>query len=286
MSELTPELGPVTEAVVTDSVRITRPDRDEVRRITVRIDDPAFRYAAGQTIGVVVPGPHPLGNPYHTRRYSIASGRRGDGDGAAELELLVRRCFYVDDVSGESYPGIASNYLCDALPGQVLTITGPYRSPFRVPADDRSNLLMIGTGTGVAPFRGLIQAIYREHGEWRGLVRLYYGARNGMDLLYENDEQDDLVNYYDKASFEAFRHILTRPLASEADMLEATIADHAREVWGLMQAPATYVYLAGLGKVAERFDKVMEGVAPSPVAWREARERLREQGRWSELVYN
>ena len=286
MNESIHELGPVSEAVVTESVRITPPERDEVRRIRLRIDDPAFRFSVGQSIGVMVPGPHPMGNQFHMRRYSIASGHTDQSSDAIELELLVRRCFYVDEISGEQYPGIASHYLCDADPGQRITITGPYRSPFRMPADENANLLMIGTGTGVAPFRAFVQELYRDKGAWKGQVRLYYGARNGMDLLYGNDAEGDLANYYDDASFKAFGAMISRPRASDSDMLKAAVEGQAAEVWELMQDPSTHVYLSGLGKVAKAFDKVMEKVAGGAGVWTEFKEKLRSQGRWSELVYS
>ena len=286
MNESNPELGPVSEAVVTENVRITPPERDEVRRIRLRIDDPAFRFSVGQSIGVMVPGPHPMGNQFHMRRYSIASGHGDQSRDAIELELLVRRCFYLDEISGEQYPGIASHYLCDAEAGQRITITGPYRSPFRIPADENANLLMIGTGTGVAPFRAFVQELYREKGSWKGQVRLYYGARNGMDLLYGNDAEGDLTNYYDDASFKAFGAMISRPRATDSDMLKAAVEGHAAEVWELMQDPSTHVYLSGLGKVAKAFDKVMEKVAGGAGVWTEFREKLRSQGRWSELIYS
>lgn len=286
MIESTQELGPVSEARISDSVRITAPGLDEVRRITLRIDDPAFRFSPGQSIAVVVPGPHPLGNPYHTRRYSIASGHPLDAGDAIEIDLLVRRCFYIDEVSGERYPGIASNFLCDAGIGRRITITGPYRSPFRIPDDDRANLLMVGAGTGVAPFRAFAQEIHRRKGSWRGQVRLYYGARNGMDLLYLNDPEADLTNYYDDPSFQAFRVLLSRPLSTEADSLAAVIREHAGDVWELVQQPNTHVFLAGLGKAAEAFDGVMTQAAASATAWHKTKEWMRSEGRWSELVYN
>lgn len=285
MTEQHNELGPVAAAVVTDSVRISREDLDEVRRIRLRIEDPSFRVGVGQTVGVVVPGPHPFGNAYHMRRYSIA-GEGVDSTGDTEIELLVRRCFAIDEVSGEAYPGIASHYLCDATVGQAVTLTGPYRSPFRMPRNETANILMIGTGTGVAPFRSLVQSIYRQRGGWSGEVRLYYGARSGMDLLYRNQEHDDLAQYYDETTFRAFRGITTRPLASEADALAAATEAHADAIWQLIRMPDTYVYLAGLGAIAERFDQVMSGVAGSADAWALTRQRLRDEGRWSELIYH
>jgi ferredoxin--NADP+ reductase len=286
MSQMENELGPVCEAVVQESTRITPANRDEVRRIRLQVEDPAFRFVEGQTIGVVVPGPHDFGNKYHMRRYSIASTRIAPiGDGL-EFELLVRRCFYLDEVSGERYPGIASNYLCDAKPGARITISGPYRSPFRIPQDPRSNLLMIGTGTGVAPFRAFIQHIYRHQPDWQGKVRLFYGARSGMDLFYQNDEQDDLANYYDQKSFQAFKGIISRPLAPEEHALRDPLEAHAAEAWELMQDPNTHVYLAGLGKVVETLDAVMARAAGSEQRWRQTRDALREEGRWFELIYN
>ena len=286
MNETSQDLGPVSEAQIIESVRITPTDRDEVRRIRLRIDDPAFRFSVGQSIGVVVPGPHPFGNQFHMRRYSIASGHADRSSAEVEVELLVRRCFYIDEISGERYPGIASHYLCDAEAGRRITITGPYRSPFKIPTDDSSNLLMIGTGTGIAPFRSFVQEIYREKGAWKGRVRLFYGARSGMDLLYGNDKDGDLTNYYDQASFKAFGAMISRPLASDSDTLEAAMKDHAAEAWELMQDPATHVYLAGLGKIANTFDRIMEKEAGGADCWAEAKEKLRQQGRWSELIYN
>jgi ferredoxin--NADP+ reductase len=65
-----------------------------------------------------------------------------------------------------------------------------------VPEDDTANLLMIGTGTGIAPFRAFIKRIFDQRGGWKGQVRLFYGARSGMELLYMNLVRNDLEHYY------------------------------------------------------------------------------------------
>jgi ferredoxin--NADP+ reductase len=285
-TEHEPDIGNRCKAVIVESKRMTPAGTDEVRHIVVRIDDPSFRYMEGQSIGVLIPGPHPFGNKYHHRRYSIASARREGVDQGLELDLLVRRCFYLDEVSGEQYPGIASHFLCDARPGDSITITGPYRSPFVIPSDVNSNLLMIGTGTGIAPFRAIIQHIYRQHGDWKGKVRLFYGARTGMDLLYMNDVDDDLANYYDRDTFEAFQAVSRRPLSNADEALEQSLEDNAAEAWSLISDPATYVLLAGLGKVAEKLDKVMAKAAGSDELWQQSRQRMIDEGRWSEQIYN
>ncbi|WP_296806183.1 oxidoreductase [Thiocapsa sp.] len=286
MSEAPADLGPTTQAFIKDSRRITPEKSEEVRHITLQVVDPAFQFVEGQSIGVVVPGPHPFGNPHHVRRYSIANARSIPVDTGVELDLLVRRCFYVDEVSGERYPGIASNYLCDGKPGASLTISGPYLSPFKMPLDNRANLLMIGTGTGIAPFRAFSQLIYERRGDWKGQVRLYYGGRTGLDLMYTNDETTDLANYYDEKTFKAFRALGTRPLMSSSQALERGLSDNADDALHLINEPNTHVFLSGLGKIAAVFDKVMAERVGSSEAWSAIKEKMIDEGRWSELIYD
>jgi ferredoxin--NADP+ reductase len=282
-TEFQPGTTETTEAVVLSSRRVTPESTDEVRLIVLRINEPSFYFLEGQNIGVRVPGPHDFGNKFHHRYYTIANARTVD-DGV-ELELLVRRCFYIDEVSGEQYPGVASNYLCDAGEGDRITLTGPYRSPFRIPADPASNLLMLGTGTGIAPFRAFLRRIYEEQKGWKGKVRLYYGARTGTDLLYMNDLNNDLANYYDEKTFQAIQALRSNILADEADALGKGVEENAGEIWKLLQQPDTHVYLAGMKKIVDALDRIMGQAAGSDDQWRQAKQRLIEERRWSELTY-
>jgi ferredoxin--NADP+ reductase len=286
MSDLPAEIGPTTEAIIEETRRITPETSDEVRHLVIRVLDPAFQFVEGQSIGVVVPGPHPFGNPYHLRRYSIANARNLPDQEEVVIDLLVRRCFYLDEVSGERYPGIASNYLCDARPGQTITISGPYLSPFKIPRDNTANLLMIGTGTGIAPFRAFAQSIYERRGGWKGQVRLYYGGRTGLDLMYANDEESDLTNYYDDKTFKAFKAMGSRPMMTSSQALEQGLKANAADACNLIAEPNTYVFVSGLGKIAMVLDKVMAEQAGSMEAWRARKQELIDAGRWSELIYN
>ncbi|GAB0149892.1 oxidoreductase [Marichromatium gracile] len=286
MSESQAAGGPQTEALIKASRRITPEDTEEVRHLTLEVLDPAFQFVEGQSIGVLVPGPHPFGNAVHLRRYSIANARPMPLDEGVVIELLVRRCFYLDEVSGERYPGIASNYLCDAQPGDKITITGPYASAFRMPLDNRANLLMIGTGTGIAPFRAFAQHIYERRGDWNGQVRLFYGGRTGLDLMYANDETSDLANYYDEKTFKAFRALGTRPLMRSSEALAQGLEAHAEETLRLMREPNTQVFISGLRKTAEAFNRVMAEQAGGEEAWETLKQSLIDDQRWSELFYD
>ncbi|MBX9604271.1 MAG: hypothetical protein K2X35_24925 [Bryobacteraceae bacterium] len=273
------------QASVLSTERLTPPDYDvEVRHIVLRIPAGDFDFVEGQSIGVLVPGPHEFGNPHHLRLYSIASSRREDA-GSGSIAICVRRCFYLDEISGERYPGVASNFLCDARPGDPVLLTGPYGAHFSLPADANANLLMIGAGTGIAPFRAFVRHIYEERGGWKGDVRLYYGARRGTELLYRNDKVQDLGLFYDDRTFRAFEAVSARPALDPQPALDKLLLDHQEEVWKLINAPNTYLYLAGLAESAARFEKAMAHLAGSAGQWESLRKKLAGEHRYAELLY-
>ena len=272
-------------AEIVRSERITDPSTTEVRHIILRVPDPTFQFLEGQSIAVLVPGPHPFGNAVHTRLYSIASSREGEDRNMAEFSLCVRRCTYIDSISGERFPGIASNYLCDRQPGDRIEIAGPYGRQFIPPRDPSCNLLMIGIGTGIAPFRAFIKHIYEERGGWEGKVRLFYGAQTGMDLLYMNDRNADISNYYDKETFKAFEAVSPRPHFEEPADVGGSLASNAEEVWSMLQDPKTHAYLAGLSSLEDELEQALSKIAGNREQWEATKLRMMEEGRWSTLFY-
>lgn len=274
------------KARVKSNERLTPVDTDEVRHLVLYIPDATFNYVEGQSVGVLAPPTGAFGNQHHLRLYSIANARTGEEGDLSEIALCVRRCFYIDEVSGEKHPGVASNYLCDRKPGDEILISGPYGRQFQAPKDNTCNLLMIGVGTGIAPFRAFMKHIYEERKEWKGKVRLFYGARTGMDLLYMNDLKNDVDLYYDQKTFKAFESLSPRPHLDDPPELENTVLDHALEVWGMVQDPKTYVYVSGLSTLEASLDRIMTALAGSKEAWLKKKEELIDQRRWSTLFYD
>jgi ferredoxin--NADP+ reductase len=274
------------EAQVLGSKRISPDDTDEVRVIDLRISDPAFRYQEGQTIGVLIDANSPFGKYQHHRHYSIANARNPNADEDQDIQIIVRRCFYLDEVSGEEYPGVASNFLCDAQPGDSISLTGPYKNVFKMPKDPSSNLLMIGTGTGIAPFRAFVQSIYANQKGWQGQVRLFYGDRNGLDLRYLNQVDQDLANYYVEDSFKAFQAVGNGYIADETDALSQTLKTNLDEAWELLSQPNTHVFLAGTHKANKALQKTLAERAGSEDNWMRMKQQMQDEGRWSELLYN
>jgi ferredoxin--NADP+ reductase len=273
-------------ATVLSTEPITEQGADvEVRELVMEVADHEFDFELGQSIGVLVPGPKEFGGSIHHRLYTVADVPKAKGEGNPEITIVVRRCSYIDDYSGEEYVGINSNFLCDRKVGDTVTITGPFGMPFKVPGDRNANLLLIGLGTGIAPFRALVKHIYRNIGDWQGKVRLLYGAQSGLELLYMNKQRDDFSNYYDEDTFEAFKALSPRPNWADPIAWDYAIEDRADEIWEMLNDEHTYVYIAGQKRIRDALDRIFSGMSGSKEGWENRKQELIEEERWVELLY-
>lgn len=271
--------------IVRQSDRITPSDQDEVRQITLQIDQWSRIFEDGRNIGVFAKGPEHFGSPLLFRLYSIAGVSGIDKGQTALVDICVKRCFYFHEFSDEKLPGIVSNYLCDLKPGDSVELSGPFGWAFEPPKDNTADLVMIGQGTGIAPFRGFIKRLQQVFGEWKGKVLLFHGARTGMELLYMNDEQQDLADYFDKETYEAIKVISPRPHFDEPIAFESALVEKKQELWELLQSPNTYVYLAGSREMEQQITTAFETIAGSEQKWGECKADLIAAGHWDEVFY-
>ncbi|KPK16763.1 MAG: hypothetical protein AMJ62_03910 [Myxococcales bacterium SG8_38] len=274
------------QATVVASERITPEASDiEVRELTLEIEKPGFELELGQNVGVLAPGAKEFGQEHHFRLYSVADLPDREAAGLPRIKIVVRRTSYVDKYSGEEYPGVASNYLCDLAPGDSITMSGPYGLAFDVPEEMDANLILIGTGTGIAPFRAFVKHLYKNVPDWKGTITLFYGARSGLELLYMNDERDDFAQYYDKETFQAFKALSPRPAWAAPIDWEGALSQRGKELWKLLEQPNTYVYVAGLEKMRDELDQAFSEIAGSEDKWARRKAELTAGGRWVELLY-
>lgn len=272
------------KAKIRKTKRLTPANTEEIREIMLEVEDPEFRCQVDQSFGVLVKHDSDFGNEYHHRLYSVAD-IPSRNDGKTQLTMLVKRCSYVDDFNGELYQGVASNYLCDRQLGDVITVTGPFELPFKIPADKNANLILIGMGTGIAPFRAFVKHIYADVKEWKGKIRLFYGAKSGLELLYLNEKDGDLTSYYDEATFEAFHALSPRPHWQDPISLDAAIEERAEEVLEMLSYSNTYIYIAGYEKVKENLNKAFINIMGSKEKWENRKAELIAGKKWAEVIY-
>jgi cytochrome P450/NADPH-cytochrome P450 reductase len=139
-------------------------------------------------------------SPLKARYYSISSSPRLQPNQASITVAVVREP--ARNGQGE-YRGVASNYLSELQPGEgvVIFVRTP-ESGFQLPENPETPIIMIGPGTGVAPFRGFLQArrALKNEGKQLGEAHLYFGCRNASDHIYREEmekfEQEGLVTLH------------------------------------------------------------------------------------------
>lgn len=125
--------------------------------------------------------------PLQPRLYSIASSLNATPD---EAHLTVSTVQYaLHDIRRV---GVASGYLGKLTDDDTVPVYISENDHFRLPADDQA-IIMIGAGTGVAPYRAFLQE--REVREATGKSWLFFGERNfRSDFLYQVEWQEWLRN--------------------------------------------------------------------------------------------
>ncbi|MCE0739736.1 bifunctional P-450/NADPH--P450 reductase [Bacillus sp. G16] len=138
--------------------------------------------------------------PLKPRYYSISSSPRVNPEQASITVGVVRGPAWSG--LGE-YRGVASNYLAERKVGDdvVMFVRTP-ESRFQLPEDPETPIIMVGPGTGVAPFRGFLQAraALKREGKTLGEAHLYFGCRNDRDFIYRDEleqfEKDGIVTVH------------------------------------------------------------------------------------------
>jgi len=127
-----------------------------------------------------------LARPLATRAYSIASSRSASPD---ELHLTVA---VVDGArDGRPRPGCASGFLAARAVGDEVQLKLETNAAFRLPRADDAPIIMVGPGTGIAPFRGFVEE--RAARGAPGRSWLFFGERTQReDFLYQTEWQRHL----------------------------------------------------------------------------------------------
>ncbi|HCL97913.1 MAG TPA: sulfite reductase [NADPH] flavoprotein alpha-component [Verrucomicrobiales bacterium] len=175
------------------------------------------------------------------RLYSIASSPKAH---PGEVHLTVAAVRY--DIHGRSRKGVASTYLADdALKGsKVLVYVHPNKN-FRLPENDNTSVIMVGPGTGIAPFRAFIED--RAETECAGEIWLFFGDQNyNEDFLYQTELQDYLKEGYLSRLDVAFSRDQPEKIYVQHKMLE-----NASEIWRWLETGAHFYVCGDASRMAK-----------------------------------
>ena len=216
--------------------------------------------------------------PQARRLYSIASSRKRVGE-EAHLTLDVLRY----QAHGFDHLGAASGFLAALEEGASVPVYIEPNERFRVPADASRDIIMIGPGTGVAPFRGFVQE--RAETGASGRNWLFFGAQHfNTGFLYQTEWQDALA----KGELQRLELAFSRDQA-EKIYVQTRLREQGREVFDWLQNGA-HLYVCGaisMGKDvhAALLDIVREHGGLDADAATDYLSTLQRDGRYARDVY-
>ena len=252
--------------------------------------DPFLNYVEGQSIGIMHAGEDANGKPHKLRLYSIASTRHGDDFNGNTVSLCVRQLQYEKD--GETINGVCSTYLCDIKPGDKVKITGPVGKEMLLPDEEDANIVMLATGTGIAPMRAYLRRMFepteKEKNKWnfKGKAWLFMGAPKSANLLYEEDLQRYIAENPDNFKY-------TKAISREQQntkggrmYIQDRVLESANELFNMIEDEKTHIYLCGLKGMEPGIDEAMTKAAEEKgLNWSELRPQLKKAGRWHVETY-
>ncbi|MDO8399635.1 MAG: NADPH--cytochrome reductase, partial [Bradyrhizobium sp.] len=176
------------------------------------------------------------------RYYSISSSPAVAGSSKCSVTVGV-----VEGVatSGHGiYKGVCSNYLSGRRAGDVVHATvRETKAGFRLPDNASTPIIMIGPGTGLAPFRGFLQerAAMKAKGQSLGASMLFFGCRHPeQDFLYA----DELKDFAEQGLTEL--HVAFSRASTPKSYVQDMIAAQKDKVWKLIEGGAV-IYVCGDG---------------------------------------
>ncbi|WP_373479615.1 ferredoxin--NADP reductase [Geminocystis sp.] len=261
-----------------------------VRHLTFDLSGGDLHYLEGQSIGIIPPGTDDKGKPNKLRLYSIASTRHGDRLDGKTVSLCVRQLEYKNE-AGETVKGVCSTYLCNLDEGADIAITGPVGKEMLLPQEEDATIIMLATGTGIAPFRAFLWRMFKEREknpdyQFKGLAWLIFGIPYTENILYKEDLEKMAAEYPDN-----FR--LTYAISREQSTadggkvyVQSRVSEYADEMFELIQKPNTHVYMCGLKGMEPPISETFTAEAEKRgMKWDEMRKQMKKEERWHVEVY-
>jgi len=172
------------------------------------------------------------------RLYSIASSPLTGDD---EIHLTVKRVGGLDQ-RARLRAGVASWQLTESVkPGDTASVYVEANPRFRLPDDPDAPVIMIGPGTGVAPFRAFVQ--HRQAAGANGPNWLFFGARNRRtDFLYQLEWQ----RFQREGALDRLSVAFSRDQA-EKIYVQDRVREQGRDIYDWLERGA-HVYVCGDGQ--------------------------------------
>ena len=210
--------------------------------IDVLTDFPAKSITADQLAGTMRKLP--------PRLYSIASSPKAH---PGEVHLTVGVVRY--DSNGRERKGVCSTYLADRIEeGSAIDVFVTPNKHFKVPANPDAPLIMVGPGTGIAPFRAFIEE--RQATDAKGKNWLIFGDQHYLtDFLYQTEWQ----SYLEDGVLTKLDVAFSRDQAEKV-YVQDRMRENAKELYAWLEEGASFCVCGDASRMAHDVDQALHDV--------------------------
>ncbi len=184
------------------------------------------------------------------RLYSIASSLKAHPE---EVHLCIAAVRYNTD--GVPHKGVASTFLADRLAlGDTTGIYFHAANHFRLPTDLTKPVIMVGPGTGIAPFRAFLEE--REATAAPGKNWLFFGdQKRATDFLYH----DQIIEWVQKGTLTRLDTAFSRD-QEEKIYVQTRMMQAASELWQWLEEGAHFYVCGDAKRMAKDVDEALHGI--------------------------
>ncbi len=188
------------------------------------------------------------------RLYSIASSPKAH-PGAVHLTVASVRY----ESHGRARKGVCSTFLADRAADATLPVFVHISKNFRLPDDGEIPIIMVGPGTGIAPFRAFLEE--RQATEAKGDNWLFFGDQHAAtDFLYQNEleklHRDELLTHL---------HTAFSRDGAEKVYVQHRMREHAAELWAWLEDGAHFYVCGDAKRMAKDVDATLHDIAQTAV---------------------
>ncbi|WP_166379638.1 bifunctional nitrate reductase/sulfite reductase flavoprotein subunit alpha [Catellatospora methionotrophica] len=185
------------------------------------------------------------------RLYSISSSPLLDPRRVSITVSVVRFA----NQGGQARKGVCSSYLADAAPDTPVPVFLQRTPHFRPPADDATPMIMVGPGTGVAPFVAFLQQ--RRASGARGRNWLFFGEqRRATDFYYA----DELAELTADGTLTRLDLAFSRDQRSKV-YVQDRMREHGAQLWAWLRDGAHFYVCGDAGRMAKDVDAALREIA-------------------------
>ena len=239
--EKCPEAGELTELIDPEAKSVMDDWIDGREVVDILQAYPQAKFTADELVKVL--------RKLQPRLYSIASSPKAFPE---DIHLTVAIVRY--ELHGRNRQGVCSTYLADRVSGGTMPVFIHSAKHFRQPEDTSMPVIMVGPGTGIAPFRAFLQE--REAIGAPGKTWLFFGDRNrSTDFLYE----DEIGAWRKKGVLHRLDTAFSRDQAEKV-YVQHRMMENAAELWRWLEEGGYFYVCGDASRMAKDVDEALHRI--------------------------